>query len=30
IADAVAATQLQLSRAQWFEILRAARGHEVA
>jgi predicted oxidoreductase len=27
---AVEATQFQLSRAQWFEILRAARGHEVA
>ncbi|UMR31550.1 aldo/keto reductase [Massilia sp. MB5] len=27
---AVEATQFSLSRAQWFEILRAARGHEVA
>ena len=30
IADAVRATSFQLSRGQWFEILRAARGHEVA
>ena len=30
IADAVRATQFSLSRSQWFEILRAARGHEVA
>lgn len=30
IAKAVEATQFTLSRSQWFEILRAARGHEVA
>lgn len=30
IASAVAATRFSLSRGQWFEILRAARGHEVA
>lgn len=30
VAEAVAATRVQLSRGQWFEILRAARGHEVA
>src|SRR5471032_3195022 len=30
IADAVRATTFSLSRSQWFEILRAARGHEVA
>jgi len=30
IQVAVAATQFSLSRPQWFEILRAARGHEVA
>ena len=30
IAVAVAGTQFSLSRAQWFSILRAARGHEVA
>jgi predicted oxidoreductase len=30
IAEAVEATQFSLSRSQWFEILRAARGHEVA
>ena len=30
IAVAVAGTQFTLSRAQWFSILRAARGHEVA
>ncbi|WP_374581558.1 aldo/keto reductase family oxidoreductase [Pseudoduganella sp.] len=30
IKVAVEATQFQLSRPQWFEILRAARGHEVA
>lgn len=30
IADAVAATQFSLSREDWFAILRAARGHEVA
>ena len=30
IEVAVEATQFQLSRPQWFEILRAARGHEVA
>ena len=30
IAEAVQATQFSLSRSQWFEILRAARGHEVA
>ena len=30
IAEAVEATQFTLSRSQWFEILRAARGHEVA
>lgn len=30
IQVAVEATQFQLDRAQWFEILRAARGHEVA
>ncbi|WP_229632187.1 aldo/keto reductase [Pseudoduganella violaceinigra] len=30
IQVAVEATQFQLGRPQWFEILRAARGHEVA
>ncbi|SFV15527.1 aldo/keto reductase [Pseudoduganella namucuonensis] len=30
IAEAVEATEFTLSRSQWFEILRAARGHEVA
>ena len=30
VAEAVDATQFSLSRDQWFEILRAARGHEVA
>ena len=30
IAEAVEATEFTLSRTQWFEILRAARGHEVA
>jgi len=30
IGEAVQATQFTLSRQQWFEILRAARGHEVA
>ncbi len=30
IGVAVAGTQFQLSRADWFTILRAARGHEVA
>jgi predicted oxidoreductase len=30
IAEAVEATKFTLSRTQWFEILRAARGHEVA
>jgi len=30
IAEAVEATRFTLSRQQWFEILRAARGHEVA
>jgi predicted oxidoreductase len=30
IEEAVQATQFALSRPQWFEILRAARGHEVA
>ena len=30
VAEAVEATQFTLSRSQWFEILRAARGHEVA
>lgn len=30
IADAVEATRFTLTRSQWFEILRAARGHEVA
>jgi predicted oxidoreductase len=30
IAEAVEATGFTLSRTQWFEILRAARGHEVA
>lgn len=30
IAEAVQATQFSLSRSQWFTILRAARGHEVA
>jgi predicted oxidoreductase len=30
IAEAVEATQFTLSRSQWFDILRAARGHEVA
>ncbi|HWW70956.1 MAG TPA: aldo/keto reductase [Duganella sp.] len=30
VAEAVEATQFSLSRSQWFEILRAARGHEVA
>jgi predicted oxidoreductase len=30
IQVAVEATQFQLSKPQWFEILRAARGHEVA
>ncbi|MGO4465828.1 aldo/keto reductase, partial [Pseudoduganella sp. RAF53_2] len=30
IKVAVEATKFKLSRAQWFEILRAARGHEVA
>jgi predicted oxidoreductase len=30
IEEAVQATQFTLSRQQWFDILRAARGHEVA
>ena len=30
IKDAMAATRLKLSRSEWFSILRAARGHEVA
>ncbi|HEV7814319.1 MAG TPA: aldo/keto reductase [Janthinobacterium sp.] len=30
VAEAVAATQIILSREDWFAILRAARGHEVA
>jgi predicted oxidoreductase len=30
IAEAVAATHVTLSRTQWFEILRAAQGHDVA
>jgi predicted oxidoreductase len=30
VAEAVEATTFTLSRSQWFEILRAARGHEVA
>ncbi|MFA9216287.1 MAG: aldo/keto reductase family oxidoreductase [Sphingomonadaceae bacterium] len=30
VAEAVQATQFRLSRPQWFTILRAARGHEVA
>ncbi|MBP1206112.1 putative oxidoreductase [Duganella sp. 1411] len=30
VAEAVEATQFSLSRSQWFDILRAARGHEVA
>jgi predicted oxidoreductase len=30
LQEAVQATQFSLSRSQWFEILRAARGHEVA
>lgn len=30
IAEAVEATRFSLSRSQWFAILRAARGHEVA
>ncbi|MET0320932.1 MAG: aldo/keto reductase [Duganella sp.] len=30
VAQAVEATQFTLTRSQWFEILRAARGHEVA
>jgi predicted oxidoreductase len=30
VAEAVQATEFSLSRSQWFEILRAARGHEVA
>ena len=30
IAEAVEATEFALSRSQWFEILRAARGHDVA
>ncbi|TFW13269.1 aldo/keto reductase [Duganella callida] len=30
VKEAVQATQFSLSRSQWFEILRAARGHEVA
>ncbi|OEZ56256.1 aldo/keto reductase family oxidoreductase [Duganella sp. HH105] len=30
VAEAVEATQFSLSRSQWFAILRAARGHEVA
>ncbi|MBY0556017.1 MAG: aldo/keto reductase [Burkholderiaceae bacterium] len=30
IAEAAEATQFSLSRSQWFGILRAARGHEVA
>ncbi|QCP14792.1 oxidoreductase [Pseudoduganella umbonata] len=29
IEEAVRATQIRLSRSQWFEILRAAQGHEV-
>jgi predicted oxidoreductase len=29
IAEAAAATQLKLTRTQWFEILRAATGHDV-
>jgi len=30
VAEAVEATQFSLSRSQWFAILRAARGHDVA
>jgi len=30
VREAVEATRFSLSRTQWFEILRAARGHEVA
>ncbi|MEO5935140.1 MAG: aldo/keto reductase [Duganella sp.] len=30
VAEAVEATRFSLSRGQWFDILRAARGHEVA
>ena len=30
IADAVAGTTIELTREDWFQILRAARGHEVA
>jgi predicted oxidoreductase len=30
VREAVEATQFSLTRTQWFEILRAARGHEVA
>jgi predicted oxidoreductase len=30
IADAVAGTTFELTREDWFQILRAARGHEVA
>ncbi|NYE64049.1 putative oxidoreductase [Duganella sp. 1224] len=30
VREAVEATHFSLSRSQWFEILRAARGHEVA
>jgi predicted oxidoreductase len=30
VAQAVTATGITLSRSQWFEILRAARGHDVA
>jgi len=30
VREAVQATQFSLSRTQWFDILRAARGHEVA
>jgi predicted oxidoreductase len=30
VREAVQATRFSLSRSQWFEILRAARGHEVA
>jgi predicted oxidoreductase len=30
VAQAVEGTQFTLSRSDWFSILRAARGHEVA
>jgi predicted oxidoreductase len=30
IGEAVAATAIEMSRSDWFTILRAARGHEVA